>query len=73
MKRTRLKQLRQAGGYTQEILGKALGISGDYVNMIENERRTPGFRLAKQMADYFGVTVDELFFYDSGEQNIRKQ
>ncbi|TGE34520.1 helix-turn-helix transcriptional regulator [Desulfosporosinus sp. Sb-LF] len=30
--------------------------------MIENGRRKPGFALAKRIADFFTVTVDELFF-----------
>jgi putative transcriptional regulator len=63
--------LRRQHGYTQEGLARELGISGDYVNMIENGRRTPGLALAKRIADYFGVTVDELFFYTEDERNIR--
>ncbi|MCB2312098.1 helix-turn-helix transcriptional regulator [Clostridium tagluense] len=34
----------------------------DYVNMIENNRKMPGFSLAKRIADLFGITVDHLFF-----------
>lgn len=71
MKNQRFTTLRRQHGYTQEGLGKELGIAGDYVNMIENGRRTPGFALAKRIADYFGVTVDELFFCSDGERNIR--
>lgn len=62
MKCTKMKKLRQGRGYTQEELGERLRITGDYVNMIENGRRTPGFKLAKKIADFFEVTVDELFF-----------
>jgi putative transcriptional regulator len=62
MENERFKALRRQCGYTQEGLGVALGIGGDYVNMIENGRRTPGFSLSKRIADFFGVTVDELFF-----------
>lgn len=71
MKNTKFKELRLLLGYTQELLGKELNIAGDYVNMIENGRRTPSFALSKRMADFFGVTVDELFFYPKCEQNIR--
>ena len=70
MKNQGFKALRLHRGYTQEGLGLELRIAGDYVNMIENGRRTPGFALAKRIADFFGVTVDELFFYPDYEQNI---
>ncbi len=70
MKNQQFTALRRQHGYTQEGLGRELGIAGDYVNMIENGRRTPSFALAKRIADYFGVTVDELFFYSENEQNI---
>jgi len=61
-KNAKLKELRREGGYTQGALGKLIGITPDYINMIENGRQTPGFALAKRIADFFGVTVDELFF-----------
>ncbi|MDD3654819.1 MAG: helix-turn-helix transcriptional regulator [Desulfotomaculaceae bacterium] len=62
MKNHKLKRLRQARGYTQAKLGSELGVARDYINMIENGRRTPGLALAKRTADFFGVTIDELFF-----------
>lgn len=64
MKCAKMKKLRQDKGYTQEELGNKLGVTGDYINMIENGRRTPSFKLAKNIADLFEVTVDELFFYE---------
>ena len=70
MKNVKFKELRQRGGYTQAALGQVLGITPDYVNIIENGRQNPGFVLAKRIADFFGVTVDELFFCPSNEQNI---
>ena len=73
MKNSRFKELRQQRGHTQGSLGKELSIAGDYVNMIENGRRTPGFALAKRIADYFGVTVDELFFCPSDERYIQSK
>ena len=72
MKNTKFKELRQQRGYTQGSLGKELSIAGDYVNMIENGRRTPGFALSKRIADFFGVTVDELFFCPLDERYIQK-
>ena len=69
MEYSRFKELRQQRGYNQGALGDELIITGDYVNMIENGRRTPNFALAKQMADFFGVTV---FFCPDNEQFVLK-
>lgn len=71
MKNARFKELRQRFGYTQAALGEVFGITPDYVNTIENGRQTPGFALAKRIADFFEVTVDELFFCQQIEQNVR--
>ena len=70
MKNAKFKELRQRGGYTQAALGQVFGITPDYVNIIENGRQTPGFVLAKRIADFFGVTVDELFFCEPNERNV---
>lgn len=64
---------RELKGLSQVELANELGICKDYVNMIENNRRTPGFALAKKIADLFGTTVDNLFFYSDKEQNVQWQ
>ena len=58
---------RELKGMSQVKLASHLGICKDYVNMIENNRRTPGFSLAKRIADLFEITVDHLFFYSNNE------
>ncbi|KZL93942.1 MULTISPECIES: helix-turn-helix transcriptional regulator [Clostridium] len=62
---------RELKGMSQVQLAEKLGICKDYVNMIENNRRMPGFALAKRIADLFGTTVDNLFFYSGKEQNVQ--
>ncbi|MBU3145625.1 helix-turn-helix transcriptional regulator [Clostridium sp. CF012] len=62
---------RELKGISQVKLASQLGICKDYVNMIENNRRMPGFSLAKRIADLFGITVDHLFFYSNSEQNLQ--
>lgn len=61
MKNKNFVRLRESKHMTQVEVAKQLGICKDYVNMIENNRRTPGFALAKRIANLFGSTVDELF------------
>lgn len=62
-----VKSYRTKLDITKQELADALGIHRDYVSMIERNARTPSFKLAKKMADYFGTTLDELFFYSSIE------
>jgi putative transcriptional regulator len=73
VKNAKFKELRKKAGYNQAELGRELGITKDYVNAIENGRQSPGFALAKRIADFFSVTVDELFFCQFTEQNVRHE
>lgn len=67
-----LKHYRTKYDISQQELAEKIGIHKDYISMLEREARTPGFGLAKKMADFFCVTVDELFFCPLNEQNVQK-
>lgn len=58
----RLQEYRRREKMTQEELANQLGISKDYLSMIERGVRNPGFKLAKKIADIFCTTVDNIFF-----------
>lgn len=62
MAKNKIKKLRVDIGISQKEMAKKLNISVDYVSMIERGIRTPGFKLAKRIADLFGCTIDEVFF-----------
>jgi len=55
-------KLRDSKGLTQAKVAKAVGISQSAYAMIENNQRQPRMALQKRLADFFGVTVDQLFF-----------
>lgn len=57
-----LKKIRMKQNIKQVELAKALNITNDYLSSIERGVRTPGFKLAKKIANYFKTTVDEIFF-----------
>ncbi len=57
-----LRQLRIGRHIKQVELAENLGITNDYLSSIERGARTPSFKLAKRIADYFDTTVDEIFF-----------
>lgn len=71
MKNIKFLEHRKRLGLSQVEVASRLGICKDYVNMIENNRRRPGFSLGKKFADLFGTTIDDLFFYQENEQNIQ--
>lgn len=67
-----VKEFRKKKNLTQLELAKQLGITNDYLSAIERGSRTPGFKLAKKIADYFQVTVDTIFFENSSNKMFEK-
>lgn len=49
-------------GLSQRQVAEAVGISQSSYAMIEGGHRHPRKEVEKKLADFFGVTVDELFF-----------
>lgn len=59
-----LKKLREDAGLSQEELANALGISKSTVGMYEQGKRMPNTNtILKNIATYFGVTIDYLVGY----------
>ena len=59
--KNRLRVLRAEKGWTQEDLGKAIGVSRQAVNAIETEKHDPSLDLAFRIAAVFGQTVEQVF------------
>ena len=64
MSKSVFKQCREAKGVSQGKMAYDLGISKDYIYLIESKKRKPALAMAKKMADYLGTTMDNLFFQD---------
>lgn len=64
MKNKKMLSLRTARGETQDEVARAVGITQSSYAMIEGGHRHPRKNIQKGLADYFSVTVDELFFDD---------
>ncbi|HKM35920.1 MAG TPA: orotate phosphoribosyltransferase [Lachnospiraceae bacterium] len=60
---TNIKKLRVSKGDTQEQLAKSLQISFQSVSKWENGIASPDIAFLPIIAEYFGVTIDELFNY----------
>ena len=57
----RVKELRNARGWTQEQLAKAIGVSRQSINSIERDRYVPSLLLALNFARVFGCSTDQIF------------
>jgi transcriptional regulator with XRE-family HTH domain len=60
----KLSQLREAKGVTQETIAALFGLSNKTVSKWENGLSSPDLEYIPVLADYFGVTIDELFGRD---------
>ncbi len=65
---TKIRTLRCRDGCTQEVLAGALGVTSQAVSRWESGGSYPDINLIPRIANYFGVTIDELFGYTNGRR-----
>lgn len=58
----RIKELRTLRKMTAEDLGKAIGISSSAINMYECGQRVPRDEIKIMIAEYFGVSIESIFY-----------
>lgn len=58
----RIKEARERNGLSVEALAKNCGISCSAVQMYESGHRIPRDSIKTAMAEYLGMTVQDLFF-----------
>ena len=56
----KIRQLREASGFTQVELAKVLSVSKQAVSNWENNNILPSIEMLIRIADFFGVTTDYL-------------
>lgn len=59
--KNRLKELRAERSWTQEDLGKRVGVSRQAIHALETEKHDPSLDLAYRISKEFGVTVELVF------------
>lgn len=64
----KIRELRRRDGRTQEMLAEALGVTGQAVSRWEANGSYPDMELIPSIANYFGVSIDELFGYHSDRE-----
>lgn len=69
----RIRELRQRNRITQETLAEALGVTSQAVSRWEASGSYPDMEIVPAIANYFGVSIDELFGYSSDrEEKIKR-
>ena len=63
-----IQALRHTAGLSQEGLGEKLGVSRQAINAVETGKFDPSIWLAHDLAQYFGVTIEELFDFTREER-----
>ncbi len=68
----RIEQLRRERGLNQEAFAKAIRVSRQTVSSIENGRYNPSLDLAFTIADFFGLSIEEIFIHERSGCNEKK-
>ena len=62
--KNRIEQIRKNRDIRQEDFAKALGVSRQTISSLENGRYNPSILLAHKIAQYFGLTIEEVFIFE---------
>ena len=64
----KIRELRRRDGRTQEVLADALGVTSQAVSRWESGGSYPDMEILPAIANYFGITIDELFGYQNDRE-----
>ena len=62
--KNRIEEIRKQKGITQEDFAKTLGVSRQTISSLETGRYNPSIFLAFKIANYFRMTIEEIFVFD---------
>jgi len=64
----KIRELRHRDGRTQEMLADALGVTSQDISRWEANGGYPDMEIIPAIANYFGVSIDELFGYENDRE-----
>ena len=67
---TKIQELRKERKITQNELADAVNVTRQTVISLENGRYKASLVLAHKIAQFFGVTIEEIFIFDQEDENI---
>ena len=73
MKKKTLQDLRKEKGLTQEQSAKILGITKEYLSMLENGERNPSDSLKEKMAKLYNSSIADIFLIISSTKCLKRK
>ena len=67
---TRIAEFRKNKGVTQEELADAVSVTRQTIISLESGKYKASLILAHKLAQFFEVTIEEMFLFDKEEENI---
>lgn len=67
-----VEKLRKERGLNQEEFAKIIRVSRQTISSIENGKYNPSLDLAFTIADYFGMTIEDIFIHNGGGNDENK-
>ena len=67
---TRIQELRKAKKVTQSELADAVNVTRQTIISLENGKYKASLILAHKLAQFFGVTIEEIFIFYLKEENL---
>ncbi len=64
-----VEKMRKERSLTQEEFARIIRVSRQTISSIENGKYNPSLDLAFTIADYFGMSIEEIFIHKRGEKN----
>lgn len=58
------------GKQKRSKVAKAIGVTPQMIGAIERGARNPSLTLAKKIADYYGVSMEDIFFSQNGNESF---
>ena len=63
--KTRIRELRARDRLSQEELAQRVGVRRETIGNLENGRYNPSLKLAMDIAQVFGTTVEDIFTFEA--------
>lgn len=68
--KNKIHELRKTQRITQSELADAVEVTRQTIISLENGKYNASLILAHKIAQYFGVTIEEIFIFDLKEENV---
>ena len=66
--KNQVRKLREERGLTQKQLGEQVNVSRQAINAVETGKFDPSLWLAYDIAQLFGMSIEEVFYFKESER-----